>query len=98
MVQGDCQYLVRAAGGIVPAWTVNYVIQIAAFVIPEAPVEGIVRLFRILTQALRGRFPLLVANPALEETQGVIPQGVDLYSLTAARGHDPVVYFGIHPG
>src|SRR5438270_5290113 len=37
------------------------------------------------------------SQPALQETKGVVPESVDLDSLTAARSDHPIIDFGIHP-
>src|SRR4051812_29951567 len=50
----------------------------------------------------RSTFGLLLvshgAQPLLRETQGVVPEGVDLHCLTAARCYDPPVNLRVHPG
>ena len=38
------------------------------------------------------------AQPAFQQAQGVVPQGVDLDRLAAPRRHDPVADLGVHPG
>src|SRR5207245_11727789 len=41
---------------------------------------------------------MLLAQPAFEEAERVIPQGVDLNGLAAAGRYYPVPNLGVHPG
>ena len=47
----------------------------------------------------RGRLvALLLAYPALEQAQRVVPERIDLHGLAAPRRHHPVADLGVHPG
>ena len=55
-------------------------------------------MLRVLGQVVCGLISLLLAHPAFEQAQGVIPQGVDLHRLAASWRHHPIADFGVHPG
>ena len=78
--------------------TVDDVVEVAAVVVPEALVERRPRGRCMLPELAAGSLTLLLRDPAGQQAERVVPEGVDLDGLATARRHDPVVHLGIHPG
>src|SRR5262249_13422910 len=98
MGQGDSEYLVGAASPVVTLLAVHDIVKIAAVRIPEAAVKGVPGPLRLLGQRAGSIVALFLTYPGLQQAQAVIPQGVDLHRLAAARRDDPIADLGIHPG
>src|SRR4029079_5117616 len=99
MIQRDGEYLVGTARRVVAVFAVDDVVQVAAVRIPEARVERGAGPGRMTGQgeaaaATPGQSEpvaaAMLARPALEQTERVVPQRVDLDRLAAPRRDDPV--------
>src|SRR5947209_5707469 len=98
MSQRDGQQLVRSAGGVVAFLSIDYVVEVASFGIPETRVERLPRSLCLSRQAICRSGSKLRPEPVSHEAQRVIPQCVDLHRLAPPGRHDPVANLGIHPG
>ena len=98
MAERDREELVGPARGRRrPRSRFDHVVEVAALVVPEPLIERRPHALGVFRHG--GAPPRRRARPrpALEQTQGVVPERVDLHRLAAARRHDPVVHLGIHP-
>src|SRR5262249_34939497 len=68
-----------------------------ALFVPEAAVKSTPRLLPVLGGGPGRLVSLFLAQPTLEQAEGVVPQRVDLDRLAAPRGHHPIAALRIHP-
>ena len=75
---------------------VDDVVEVAAFVVPEARVERFARARRRLVDLRRHRVAFL-AQPVGKQHQRVVPERIDLDGLASPRRHDPAIHLRVHP-
>ena len=98
MAQRNGEQLVGPARGIIPVFAVHDVEQVAALCGPEAAVERFARARDVFGERPRGFLAALLAQPALEQAQRIVPERVDLDGFSAARRHHPAIHLRVHPG
>src|SRR5581483_2300265 len=95
----DSEQLIGTAGAVVVStFAIHHVIEITALRVPEAIVER----FLCLRGVSRDTVCLAVAaglpQPLFEQTEGVVPEGINLHCLAPPRRYHPIVHLGVHPG
>src|ERR1700761_4128468 len=80
-----------------PVLAVDDGIQIAAFFVPEAPVERISGFLGVSGDTVRFVITAHVTQPTLHELQRVVPERVDFNRFTAAGSNYPIAYLRVHP-
>ncbi len=100
MIERDGEDLVRTKGRIIPLFTVDNVVQVISLGVPEAAVKGGAGLLGVVFYFVAHLEIAGIVKPLLEQSQGVVPQGVDFDSLlsSASGGDHPITDFGVHPG
>src|SRR3984893_14002226 len=97
MLECDRKNLVRSESNVVTVLAIDDVVEIAACRVPKSAIEGIARLVRMGCEHVCFRVPRF-AQPIRQQAERIVPEGVDLDRLAAARGHHPIADFRIHPG
>jgi uncharacterized protein YbjT (DUF2867 family) len=85
MAQAQRDDLVRPARRIVPRFTVDHVVAVAALGVPEALVEGGARAIGVASQLLGRSGIALLVFPRLEQPQGVGDRRDSIYCTFDAR-------------
>src|SRR2546427_5717965 len=80
------------------AVNIDNVVKIAAFGEPKPLVERCSRFLCPFVVAFRRSLFVIFAQPIREQTECVVPKGVDLHRLAATRSDDPVPHLRVHPG
>ena len=99
MRQRHREDLVGAERGIGPTIrSVDHVVEVPAFLVPEALVERGPRARGALLELLGVCRALDLAHPRRHQHERVVPERVDLHRLPATGGDHPVAALGVHPG
>ena len=92
--QRNREKLVRTQGPIVAGRGIEDVVAVTGGRIPKALEPGDRSLGEIAIFAIG---TLKNFGDRFGNSQGVVPQGVNLHGFAVARRHHPVIHFGIHP-
>ena len=99
VVQRNRQQLIGPAGSIGPTvFTVDHVVKVPPVFVPETGVERLSRLCRMRRHAICLNIAARIPQTLFQNSERVIPERIDLYSLSPARSDHPAVHLCIHPG
>ena len=97
VIQRKRENLIGPARRVVSVRAVDYVVEMAEFLLPETPVERICARSACVRHLIGALLPR-GSKPGFQKPQRVVPEPVDLHRFPAARRHHPVAHLGIHPG
>src|SRR5262249_14672339 len=65
--------------------------------VPETLIESAADAFRVPGERVGAPAAVFLSDPALEQTQRVVPKCIDLNRFAAPRRHHPIAHLRVHP-